>query len=414
MDLLTRVTACAPVPAPTPTVARWRGPCRRRLFCAVKWLAVTEEVASSSLVFPGIPCYSFCYRQAEKLARMRGRFGGMCAELERSHNGITVLRRIVNRPLDHLLITCALPTMVPTSREVTPRRSEHTMRLFLVLLLGCLSAGAQSPNTVTPHSNETVSHSRIKKLLGKAERGDSDAQFEIAVNAHLGRGMKQDVAQALHWLRRAAGSGHAAAENWLGVLYESGKGVSRDAREASRWYLRAAVQGFGAAQANIGRLFADGNGVPQDDAEAVRWFERAIKQGNAPAMFLLAQMYRRGRGVSQDDTRAAQLLRVAAEKGLAEAENNLGYLYEHGAGVPQDQQQAVYWIRKAAEHGVSEAQFNLAVYYRDGRGVEANAEQALFWMKKAAESGLQRAALRAEEIGTSMAGVGGEDGAHAP
>jgi uncharacterized protein len=40
-----------------------------------------------------------------------------------------------------------------------------------------------------------------------------------------GRGVPQDFAQALVWLRKATDQGYARAETDLGLMYEHGQGV---------------------------------------------------------------------------------------------------------------------------------------------------------------------------------------------
>ena len=57
-----------------------------------------------------------------------------------------------------------------------------------------------------------------------------------------------DYATALRLWRPLAEQGNARAQNNLGVMYENGKGVAQDVIEAVRWYRLAAVQGYGGAQ----------------------------------------------------------------------------------------------------------------------------------------------------------------------
>jgi TPR repeat protein len=92
-------------------------------------------------------------------------------------------------------------------------------------------------------------------------------------------------------VRMAAARGDAEAQNNLGVMYASGRGVPQDLAEAVRWYRRAAEQGHGYAQFNLGRMYLDGAGVPQDHAEAVKWYRMAVEQGQGHA-----QRGRGGRG----------------------------------------------------------------------------------------------------------------------
>ena len=88
---------------------------------------------------------------------------------------------------------------------------------------------------------------------------------------HRGRGVPQDIGEAVRWYRLAAEQGDADGQSQLGAMYADGTGVPQDDAEAVRWYRLAADQGYATAQLNLGLMYANGLGVPEDDAEAVRW-----------------------------------------------------------------------------------------------------------------------------------------------
>jgi TPR repeat protein len=61
---------------------------------------------------------------------------------------------------------------------------------------------------------------------------------------HEGKGVKQDYAEALKWLRRSADQGNFHAQFNLGFMYEQGEGVERDLTVAKEWYKKAAQSCF--------------------------------------------------------------------------------------------------------------------------------------------------------------------------
>src|SRR5258706_4627272 len=75
--------------------------------------------------------------------------------------------------------------------------------------------------------------------------------------------------------RPLAEQGVARAQNNLGVMYESGKGVPQDLNEAVKWYRLAAEQGYAGAQNNLGLIYALGRGAPRDPVLAYMWFSLA-------------------------------------------------------------------------------------------------------------------------------------------
>ena len=87
-----------------------------------------------------------------------------------------------------------------------------------------------------------------------------------------GRG---DYATALREWRPLAGQGDADAQYNLGLMYHSGKGVPQDYAEAVKWYRKAAEQGHADAQYDLGSKYAKGQGVAQDYVRAYMWFNLA-------------------------------------------------------------------------------------------------------------------------------------------
>jgi TPR repeat protein len=76
------------------------------------------------------------------------------------------------------------------------------------------------------------------------------------------------------WLSGAlAGDPHAAFK--LGRAYAEGSSRSEDYAEAARWLRRAAQSGHGAAQADLAMLYGKGLGVPQDYVWSYAWFAAA-------------------------------------------------------------------------------------------------------------------------------------------
>jgi len=85
-----------------------------------------------------------------------------------------------------------------------------------------------------------------------------------------------DYAAALRLWRPLAETGNARAQNNLGVMYENGKGVPQNINEAVRWYRLAAEQGYAGAQNNLGLIYAIGRGgLQRDPLRAYMWFSLA-------------------------------------------------------------------------------------------------------------------------------------------
>jgi TPR repeat protein len=88
---------------------------------------------------------------------------------------------------------------------------------------------------------------------------------------YLGRGVPQDFAQALLWIRPPAAGGVSEAQYVLGVMYAKAEGVPRDDREAFSWLLKSAEQGNALALSFVAADYALGRGTKRDHVEAQKW-----------------------------------------------------------------------------------------------------------------------------------------------
>jgi len=119
-----------------------------------------------------------------------------------------------------------------------------------------------------------------------AEKGDSDAAFNLGQAHRLGRGTAVNLAKAQAWLERAARSGHLDAQTTLGLLlFDSG---NRDS--AMGWLRQAAERGEPRAMLVYGTALFNGDNVPRDPLKAYVFVSRAAAEGLGPAKRTLEEM----------------------------------------------------------------------------------------------------------------------------
>ena len=70
----------------------------------------------------------------------------------------------------------------------------------------------------------------------------------------------------------------------MGKLARDGRGVDQNMVEAVAWFSAAASQGHAGAQNHLGVRYMRGEGVGQDDVLAFKWIFLAAEQGNASAI----------------------------------------------------------------------------------------------------------------------------------
>jgi TPR repeat protein len=168
--------------------------------------------------------------------------------------------------------------------------------------------------------------------------------------------MKATPDKAWEQVGRAAGRGHAAAQEWMG-----------------RWCLGE----FGATE--------------KDYACARSWLAQSASQGRSRSQTLLAYLLTSDQGGPADLTRAARLYKLAAEQGDADAQNNLGEIHEMGHGTAPNLLEALHWYDLAAERGLASAQFNAGRLWAIGVGDKKDPARARALLLKAEANGVAQA-----------------------
>jgi localization factor PodJL len=156
-------------------------------------------------------------------------------------------------------------------------------------------------------------------------------------------------------LRVAAAAGNPAAEYELGVRYAGGRGMPQNLPEALRWLQRAADAGFVPALFRLASLNEKGEGLKKDPQTARRLYLAAAGKGHAKAMHNLAVLYAEGADGKPDYKIAAQWFRRAAGHGVKDSQYNLAILYARGIGVPANLAESYKWFALAAAKGDPEA-----------------------------------------------------------
>ncbi len=76
----------------------------------------------------------------------------------------------------------------------------------------------------------------FKIWLALAEKGQVDAQYNVARMLQDGDGAAQNPVEAMKWYRRAAGQGDQESQYYLGLMYLRGEGVAANEAEAQKWF----------------------------------------------------------------------------------------------------------------------------------------------------------------------------------
>ena len=148
-------------------------------------------------------------------------------------------------------------------------------------------------------------------LMGISVSQSAWGGFKEGMDAYL----RKDYLTAFKELKPVAERGDAEAQYNIAVMYERGLGVVKNYKESVKWLRKAVTKGFPKAQSSLGQRYYYGEGVPQDYKEAVKWFRNAAEQGDAIAQSRLGVMYGQGRGVLKDIVMAYMWWIIASASG---------------------------------------------------------------------------------------------------
>lgn len=191
---------------------------------------------------------------------------------------------------------------------------------------------------------------KLIKVWDKAViRKEKHAQYTLA-SFYLKLQTESADKKAFDLYKKSANQGYTEAMYALGICYELGKGVRRNYYQAVHWYIRTDQNitddlvnnpdPIGdAAQAAIRRYF--------EDEEFAEFVDETLDNEKDET----------------DDSFAAD--KEAAWSGDAEAQNRLGHRYFHGNGTQQDIVQAIHWYRESAKGGCEAGMLHLAEYYKN-------------------------------------------------
>ncbi len=132
-------------------------------------------------------------------------------------------------------------------------------------LVGVTTAAAPAPPpTLTVYKEpkvvrEQTPNDRFRSTRAKAEAGDSQAQYELAL-FYLQEPEKPvplDYFEAYNWMLKASMKNHRMAQYHLGRLYENGFGTEKNLESTVQWRRSAALLGCKQSQKWMGQLYTE-------------------------------------------------------------------------------------------------------------------------------------------------------------
>jgi flagellar biosynthesis GTPase FlhF len=128
---------------------------------------------------------------------------------------------------------------------------------------------------------------------------------------------------------KLAQKGNAEAQFKVGEMYETGFGVKEDKAQALSWITKAADQGHETAGFKLLYWDIEKNGINNNNKAKLESLRTKAKEGNPQAQYYVGKMYSRGVGEKRDANKAISWLNKAALVGVLEAEREVAMVREN-------------------------------------------------------------------------------------
>ncbi|MEN6585899.1 MAG: tetratricopeptide repeat protein [Sulfuricella sp.] len=123
--------------------------------------------------------------------------------------------------------------------------TQFVAALCAPLLLAIALNAAAVPNDIEKEFDRGAAAHRMRDYqtaykiwLSLAERGQVDAQYNIARMLQDGDGAPKNPSEAAKWFRKAAEHGDKESQYYLGLMYLRGEGVAADETKAHEWFVK--------------------------------------------------------------------------------------------------------------------------------------------------------------------------------
>lgn len=200
------------------------------------------------------------------------------------------------------------------------------------------------------------------KVEAGAREGNADDLYTIAVFYYEGVvrqyvEYEQNFAKAEEYYRKAAEKGDTDAMFELGLLCKYGAGERKpDLQEAMHWFEAAANLGDTEAMVELANCL---QGQQLLDNAAV-WIEKALAADEPTAFGVLSIQCLYAPDVPGNKDKAYEFARKAVEANDSEGEYALGLCYLYGVGVDIDFETGIEWLTLASNHTNVNAMIYLA------------------------------------------------------
>lgn len=194
-----------------------------------------------------------------------------------------------------------------------------------------------------------------------AQEGHTEAAYDLGCALS-----SEDPAESTEWFKKAAEQDHSEAMAFLGSAYLHGKGIEQDIDQAIVWLEKSVKADNKLGQFLLGSVYVD-HGIEANLEKGIDLLRKSAtaessrSPGNKHAQKKLANTFMMAgmRAMVEHDDKnieplhreASEWFKLAVEQGDTGSMGKLAILYENGMGVEKDEDEAIRLYRRAAAEG---------------------------------------------------------------
>lgn len=220
-----------------------------------------------------------------------------------------------------------------------------------------------------------------------ADKGDSTAQYNLAMLYENGVAVKKDLRYAKYYYEKSYALGNTTASVGIKrIAKKIDNSRAHESRPINEYFLFA-ENGDVYSQRCLGEAYQYGFEVEVDLEQSQKWYRMAAAADDTESQIALALLLTTNPNDLEKYKEGLKYAQIATEKGSALATTVLANSYEYGYIVEKNPKVAMEYHTLAAKLGSSTSKGVLAYHYYIGDRLNKNIEEAILLFKDAANDG---------------------------
>ena len=189
------------------------------------------------------------------------------------------------------------------------------LSIFIICLISFQSILSQNADELNTESQNLIDQGKYNDAFPivkkSAERGNSQAQYNLGYMLQTGIAGTKNENEAVHWFKKSSDNGFNDGHYAMMMAYGNGEGIEQDSEKAFQYALKCASNDDTTCMWNVVNCYLTGNGVIANNLKFKEWILKLAKLPNPENLALsgnitsarleLANFYKAGKYFEKDN-----------------------------------------------------------------------------------------------------------------